>query len=190
MNVYDFDNTIYDGDSTVDFYLYCLKKHPSIVGCLPKQICGYIKYKLKFIRKTEFKEQFYCFFFKPKNIYDDLELLWNLKQKKIKKWYKQNQKADDVVISASPEFLLKVICQREGINYLIASKVNKKTGKYFGENCYGEEKVKRFKEVYKDSSKIEAFYSDSYSDQPMANMSYESYIVKGDVVQKWNRKCK
>ena len=26
MNVYDFDRTIYDGDSTIDFYLYSIKK--------------------------------------------------------------------------------------------------------------------------------------------------------------------
>ena len=25
MNVYDFDGTIYNGDSTIDFYLYCIK---------------------------------------------------------------------------------------------------------------------------------------------------------------------
>lgn len=25
MNVYDFDKTIYDGDSTIDFYFYCSK---------------------------------------------------------------------------------------------------------------------------------------------------------------------
>ena len=27
MNVYDFDKTIYDGDSTLDFYLFSLKKN-------------------------------------------------------------------------------------------------------------------------------------------------------------------
>lgn len=26
FNVYDFDHTIYDGDCTVDFYLFCMKK--------------------------------------------------------------------------------------------------------------------------------------------------------------------
>ena len=31
MNVYDFDDTIYAGDSTVDFFFYCLKKKPAIV---------------------------------------------------------------------------------------------------------------------------------------------------------------
>ena len=26
MNVYDFDKTIYDGDSTLDFYIFSVKK--------------------------------------------------------------------------------------------------------------------------------------------------------------------
>lgn len=31
MNIYDFDETIYDSDSTKDFYFYCLKKYPKIL---------------------------------------------------------------------------------------------------------------------------------------------------------------
>ena len=31
MNVYDFDKTIYNGDSTRDFYLYSLIKHPEML---------------------------------------------------------------------------------------------------------------------------------------------------------------
>ena len=44
MNVYDFDKTIYDGDSTIDFYFYCLKKHPKIILCLPIQLYAAVKY--------------------------------------------------------------------------------------------------------------------------------------------------
>ena len=35
VNLYDFDKTIYDGDSTIDFYLFCLKKKLSIIQYLP-----------------------------------------------------------------------------------------------------------------------------------------------------------
>ena len=31
MNVYDFDKTIYKGDSTLDFYFFCLRKKPIII---------------------------------------------------------------------------------------------------------------------------------------------------------------
>ena len=59
MNVYDFDKTIYDGDSTVDFYIYCLKKFPQIIILLPMQLIAIIKYKMKVINKTKMKEEIY-----------------------------------------------------------------------------------------------------------------------------------
>ncbi len=41
MNVYDFDGTIYSGDSTIDFYLFCLRKQPEILCMGGKQIKGF-----------------------------------------------------------------------------------------------------------------------------------------------------
>ncbi|MGN1172926.1 MAG: haloacid dehalogenase-like hydrolase, partial [Muribaculaceae bacterium] len=61
----------------------------------------------------------------------------------VKAYYKKTQRPDDIVISASPEFLLKPEAQYLDFGKLIASKVDKHTGKYTGENCWGEEKVKR-----------------------------------------------
>lgn len=51
MNVYDFDGIIYDRDSTVDFYIYALKKHPSLLRYAPKQIEGFVLYAMKQIKK-------------------------------------------------------------------------------------------------------------------------------------------
>ena len=31
VNVYDFDHTVYAGDSSVEFYLFCVKKQPDIL---------------------------------------------------------------------------------------------------------------------------------------------------------------
>ena len=44
VNLYDFDNTIYDGDSSVDFYLFCLKKKISIIKYLPIFIIYFFLY--------------------------------------------------------------------------------------------------------------------------------------------------
>ena len=77
MNVYDFDRTIYDGDSTIDFYLYSIKKHPVILRCLPRQLISIIKYKLKLINKTEMKEGFYVFFRMIPDIDYDIDMFWN-----------------------------------------------------------------------------------------------------------------
>lgn len=34
IDVYDFDGTIYDGDSTVDFTRFCLRRHPGVLAGL------------------------------------------------------------------------------------------------------------------------------------------------------------
>lgn len=184
MNVYDFDKTIYDGDSTLDFYFYCLKKYPNICCFWMKQLCGAIKYKLGMIDKTAFKEEFYSFFRAIVDVEKDVQKFWDLHESKIKVWYIECQEEDDLIISASPEFLLQEICNRVGIKYLIASQVDMNTGKYKGLNCYGTEKVKRFREMYPEG-KIDKFYSDSKSDQPLADISVHAYLVKGDGIKEW-----
>ena len=35
INLYDFDGTIYDGDSTRDFFFYELRRHPLILITIP-----------------------------------------------------------------------------------------------------------------------------------------------------------
>lgn len=184
MNAYDFDNTIYNGDSTIDFYFYCLKKYPKIVLYLPKQLIAAIKYKIKIYDKTTFKEEFYCFLEKVPNIDHEVKSFWNKNESKINDWYKGKKQDDDVVISASPEFLLSEICIRIGIRNLIASKVDKKTGKYFGINCFGQEKTRRFYEKFPEVV-INEFYSDSYSDEPMAKLAKKSFIVSKNKIEKW-----
>ena len=61
INGYDFDGTIYDGDSSVDFYFYCLKKNKKILLCLPIQLYGLLLYILGIKDKTFFKEKFFSF---------------------------------------------------------------------------------------------------------------------------------
>ena len=177
INGYDFDKTIYDGDSTLDFYLYCLKHQFSLIRFLPIQFYGFLVYKLKIKRKEYFKEKFYTFLKGIKHIDVVVNNFWDENESKIKNWYLDQKKESDVIISASPEFLLSEICKRLKIESLLASKVDKNTGKLLSNNCYGNEKVKRFKEAY-PKAKLHSFYSDSYSDMPIINLAKKGYIVK------------
>ena len=185
MNVYDFDNTIYDGDSTVDFYVFCLKRHPSILTLFPRQIWSAVLYKLGKIAKVRFKETFFCFLQKLEHVDNEVSLFWDVRESRIKRWYCVQKKEDDLIISASPFFLLKDICDRLQIKYLIASPVNPQTGKFEGSNCYGEEKVKEFRRKF-PNAEIDKFYSDSVSDAPLAELAHKSYLVKKDAVSYWN----
>lgn len=184
MNVYDFDKTIYNGDSTLDFYLFCLKRQPLLLLVLPLQILGFVMYKLGVIKKLQFKECFYIFLKYTNNTEDKLNDFWKLNKSKIQYWYLTQQKENDLVISASPEFLLKPICSELGIINLIASKVDIQTGKCMSENCYGQEKTKRFFEQFQNES-VQKFYSDSLTDTPMARLAKESYGVIGEQLISW-----
>jgi len=183
MNVYDFDGTIYAGDSTVDFFLYSVKKNPLLLRYLPKQAWGFLLYICKRISKTQMKAYFFSFL-KGIDCQSAVDSFWEQHQDKIYDWYLNQQKQDDMIISASPEFLLKPVCARMGINHLIASEVDPHTGMFTGENCRGQEKVRRLAAEF-NVSHIDRFYSDSRSDLPLASIADEAFLVERGVVKEW-----
>ncbi len=184
MNVYDFDKTIYDGDSTADFYLFSLKRHKKIVTLAPSLFGAVVRfYVFKKGSKTDFKQVMYRFL-RFCDIDRDVSDFWEINQKKIKKYYLEQKKSDDVIISASPEFLLEPIADKLGISALMASRVDKHTGIYDGVNCHGKEKVRRFYEKFPDG-RIDEFYSDSYSDSPLAEIADKAYLVKKEELTEW-----
>jgi len=95
---------------------------------------------------------------------------------KIFDWYAIQKKDNDLIISASLDFLLKPIMDMLNIKNWISTKYDVKTGKINGENCYGEEKLKQFRLQF-SGHQLEAFYSDSMSDFPMFKESNEAYLV-------------
>ncbi len=184
---YDFDETIYHGDSTRDFIFYCLKRQPSLVRFVPKWGWYALLWKVFSLKsKTEFKEKLYSFFAGIKDIDGYVEDFWSTHFDNIKGWYLKQKREDDVIISASPEFLLRPAIDKLGLTNFMASRVDKKTGKYEGENCWGEEKVCRF-QAQMPNAVIESFYSDSRSDTPMAKLATgKSYLVKGNDLIEWD----
>lgn len=188
MNIFDFDGTIYHGDSTVDFILYCFRKKPSLLRYLPGQAGAALAYFRKRMEKTAFKERLYRMF-QGCDVEALLEPFWEEHAKNIYPWYQDIHRSTDIVISASPEFLLRPICRRLGIETLIASRVDPATGAYTGQNCWGEEKVRRLNEQLGIAA-CENFYSDSYSDQPLADIAQQAYRIQKGEVLPWNPKEK
>ena len=185
MNVYDFDDTIYAGDSTVDFFFYCLKRKPAIAKYIPKQILGVWRYALKKITKENFKEAFFSFLNELKEPEMYVEEFWETHEGNVKEWYLKQRRDDDIIISASPQFLIEPIGERLKIQKVIASPVDIHTGMYFGSNCKGKEKVRLFYE-YMPNGVVEEFYSDSHSDLPMAKIAQKSFLVKGNMLSEWD----
>ena len=185
MNVYDFDNTIFDGDSTARFYRFCLNRHKKNLLLAPSMLAAAARcYVFKTRNKTQFKEVMYRFL-RRCDTERDVADFWQREKTRIKPFYLAQQQQDDIIISASPLFLLEPVCRELGIRHLIASRVDPKTGKYDGENCHGEEKVRRFREEFGDAV-IDCFYSDSHNDDPLAKIARKAYLVKGNEITDWN----
>jgi phosphoserine phosphatase len=144
INVYDFDNTIYRGDSSFDFYRHCCSRYPrvrrDVFGVLPLAVDMLLHKR----DKTRSKERFYHYLSFVPNVEEEVLRFWDTFDQNIKPWYLEQKRTDDLIISASPVFLLKPICERLGVK-LIASKVEAQTGIYDGLNCHDEEKVRRMR---------------------------------------------
>ena len=177
MNVYDFDGTIYRGDSTRDFVFYLIACYPKVIIYMPAFLFAAIQYKIGIISKTEMKETLYRFLnsFKDDEIERIVANFWKTRINNIFDWYYKKKDSSDVVVSASPRFILEPICDELNVD-LICSEVNVLNGNYIGENCWGEEKVRRFYEKYPDAT-INEFYSDSKSDTPLAKLAKKAYLV-------------
>lgn len=184
MNAYDFDNTIYQGDCTKDFYFFLLRRHPHLIRYLPRQAAGLLRYLTGNGTKTEWKEAFFRFLNGISDCTREVILFWDKYERKIAAWYRSQKCGNDVILSASPEFLLAEICRRLGIPPPIASDVNPKTGAITGENCKGKEKVRRFQKRFPDG-KIDGFWSDSLSDLPLAKLAAHAYLVKKNKITPW-----
>lgn len=184
MNVYDFDKTIYKRDSSIQLYLFILKKKPIIfIQCIGTQVLAALNYVIKKSDKEKFKEAYFIFL-KKVNIELYLDQFCNKELNNISGWYLRKMKADDVWISASPEFLVKKFAEKLGIKNVIASHVDMHTGKFIDRNCRGKNKVLRYKELYGEQQ-IDEFYSDSLSDTPLAVLAKDAYYVKKGKPEKW-----
>ena len=86
MNVFDFDGTIYDGDSSVDFWLFCLSKEPALIRYFPCQFSGVFLYKAGKISKEKFKSRYFSFFEGLSDIDFYVKEFWNKQESKIKNW--------------------------------------------------------------------------------------------------------
>lgn len=180
INLFDFDETIYDGDSTVDFFKYIFKKKPLSCIWIPVMGIYAFLYIIKIINKTKMKQGFYKIFKFVDITKDFLDDFWKTHDYKIKKFYLDRIHDNDIIISASPEFLLEPISKKLGVKDMMASKVNKKTGKYDGLNCHDVEKVRRLNEKYSNYEVIESFSDSLKSDRPILELAKSAYLVKGD----------
>jgi phosphatidylglycerophosphatase C len=182
VDLYDFDHTIYRGDCTLQFYFFCVKKNPALLRFLPYQVWHTLKFILKLESRTNFKSNFFIFLRGVKDVNHAVELFWKSHLDNIKDWYtEQGDHSNDVIISASPEFLLEPVFEHLKAKALIATYMDTTTGKIIGKNCRKEEKVVRYRKLFGDTS-VRKAYGDSLADRPILALAKERYLVKGNIV--------
>lgn len=184
IDVFDFDGTIYEKDSSIQFFLFCLEKNIKFIKYIPRILWYFILYYLKIVNKETLKENYFRFIKDLKNVDRVVDLFWMKNMKYIRYDILKTSNNEKVVISASPEFLLTKVCSELNIKNLIATSVDKNTGKFLSGNCYGEEKVKALNKKFKNY-KIDRFYSDSLSDMPLAKLANRPFLITKNEIKKW-----
>lgn len=184
MNVYDFDNTLLKGDSTARFFAFCLARYPRMWLDIPAQAANGLLFMLRLREKQPFKQRMLHFLALIGDVDEAVDAFWRKNLSRIKAWYPPRHRDDDVVISASPEFLIRPACEKLDIRCVMGSPVDKRTGVFLGPNCHGQEKVSRFHARF-PGARIEEFYSDSHSDDPLAALADRAYLVRGERLLPW-----
>lgn len=184
MRVFDFDNTIYDGESTFDFYLFSIRYNPRVAKYIILAVYNLIKYKLGKTTIADLENAAKKYSSLYLNAFDDKEKLvsafWDRHIKKIKPWY--SPQADDVIMTASFNLMMDEFCRRFGIKSCICSTVNRDTMQVEYIN-FSENKPKAFGAKYPDAAPDE-FYTDNMLDRPMIDISKKAFLVKGNKIKR------
>ncbi len=175
MNCYDFDKTIYKNDCSIKFYFFCLKKHPALIFHFFKILFYTFLHLIKFVSTKSYKEKFFSFLSKVdgKNL---VEEFWNKELNNIADYYKSQMKENDVIVSASPEFLVSsAMAKINSSARVLATNMDISNGHIEGNNLKGTAKREMLESL--NLTNFENAYSDSISDLPMFDLAENKYIV-------------
>lgn len=186
INVYDFDNTLYDGESSLDFYLFCVKRHPGLIKYFFIIVKSLLKYKMCLVDINELKrlaDKYAGSFIREcPDVEQKVLDFWKTHIKKIKPFYNDTKRQDDIVVSASFSFLLMPVMESLGVKRVVCSQMSLESGEIY-KLCYRQNKIKLFKELY-DENEVDDFYTDSMNDLPFMKIAKGNvYMVKGGKIR-------
>ena len=198
LSVYDFDKTIYNGETLNDFYRFYLIKKPWKIYTVIFQLWYFLLYVLKIINLEKLKENFLRFL-NGENTGELKKLIrefWEKKESKINLWVKdeilKNKKETEILvaISASPTFLIIDRLRLMGFDVVIGTNFLFESTKFHShitsKNCKNYEKVKRLDKWAEDNNiqyDIVNFYSDSIADKPLFDLAENKYWIKKGILK-------
>lgn len=195
LAIFDIDYTITRKETLMEFFKYIVLKDIKNIKFLPRALYSGFMYGVKVYDERRVKECFLKFIENidekdlaklTKSFYDERlsSILYKDAIEMIKKL--KNEGYMVILISASPEFYIKEFYAIKEVDLIIGTKFAFEGGKFVrkmdGNNCKGQEKVKRLNEVLKEKNikadfKNSYMFSDSLSDKPLLDLVGNPYLI-------------
>lgn len=195
LAIFDIDYTITRKETLMEFFKYLVSKDIKNIKFLPRALYSGLMYGVKIYDEKRVKECFLKFIENideaelaklTKLFYDERisKILYKDAVDMIKKLKKEGYMV--ILISASPEFYVKEFYAIKEVDLIIGTKFTFEGGKFVrkmdGNNCKGEEKVRRLNEFLKEKNikvdfKNSYMFSDSLSDKPLLDLVGNPYLI-------------
>ena len=185
LAVFDFDGTLYKGDTTKEFCWFYYRKNPFTAYYFMIQLAFWMQYQLGILSTTQFKSKFIQFLNNNNAAQIDVlvSLFWSKKKERVRGHLideitrLKKEGVHIVVVSASPELFIKTFCLSLGVDTVIGSELNVLNNKYsLPINCRGEEKINRLRRAFPDFEIVTA-YSDNIDDDELLKMAKNGHWV-------------
>ena len=190
--VFDFDGTITQKDTLIEFIKFTKGKKQFYGGFLLFSPL-LIAMKLRLLPNWKVKQRLFSYFYKgvPIEIFDKwgvefsttIDKILRYKTMETLKLHKENSDKI-IIISASIENWIKPWADKTGIDIVLSTQIevdskNRITGKFLTKNCYGQEKVNRFLEIFPNRNDYKLIaYGDSRGDRELINFADKEYYNK------------
>lgn len=193
LAIFDVDYTLTKSETLYELFKFMIKKDKKLIRYIPVSLGSAMLYVLKYFDEKKAKDNFIRFL---KGIHEDnlAEIMKDFYHERLSKilykdaidTMKKLKKEGCLIylISASPERYLNELYNIKEVDMIIGTRLRYENYCYsiHGENCKGEEKVKRLKEVLeKENIEVDFensyMYSDSLSDLPLLKLVGNPYLI-------------
>jgi len=180
MDLFDFDGTLFAGETGTEFMRWLLSRDPAYRRFFIFPLLGYLLYGL-FPWHLEWGKRVFFYPLSKLNYRPLIPLFWQEMDAKgrLADWFAPAENDRPcLVITASPRELVEPALVGRRACPLIATELNLETGRMEGHNNRHREKLRRFLAAY-PAATVRRMYTDSPSaDAPLCEVAQEVWLVR------------